>query len=66
MRKFIATFGIILLAGCQIPTGMEEDSPLPPIDEVMSEEPPMDLEITLSDEEIRNSIEEVPLPPTGE
>ncbi len=68
MRKFITTFGIILLAGCQIPTGMEEDSPSPPIEELMSissvEEPPMDLGITPSDEEIPDSTEEVP--PTEE
>jgi len=65
MRKFIVTFGIMLLAGCQIPTGMEEDSPPPPINKAMSEEPLVDLGITVSDEEVLNSTEEVALPPTG-
>ncbi|MBU1090134.1 hypothetical protein KKF38_05085 [Patescibacteria group bacterium] len=30
MRKLIIVFSIILLAGCKIPTGMEEDSLPPP------------------------------------
>ncbi|MFH1546366.1 MAG: hypothetical protein ABIE14_03245 [Patescibacteria group bacterium] len=49
MRKFIIAFGIILLAGCKIPTGMEENSlpppppppPLPLIEEIMPV-PPME------------------------
>ncbi len=47
MRKLIALLGIVLLAGCQIPTGnktVEEKAPLPPAEEstpvpVAEEEP---------------------------
>jgi hypothetical protein len=71
MKKIIATLGIVLLAGCQIPTGMDEEinddapppppPPPPPVEEVL---PPVEeaLPPTLIEENVEAPAE-TPLPP---
>jgi hypothetical protein len=62
MKKIIATLGIVLLAGCQIPTGMDgevnDDAPPPP------PPPPPPIEAVLPPAEMMPPVEEV-LPPAS-